>query len=74
MVARGLSPGMTDSSQNDFKEMVRSRADIVEIISGYTTLRQAGKSFKGLCPFHEERNPSFHVRGDRQTFHCFSWR
>ncbi|MET1035538.1 MAG: DNA primase [Arthrobacter sp.] len=51
---------------------VRSRTDIKEVIDGYVTLRTAGVgSFKGLCPFHDERSPSFHVRPQVGTFHCF---
>ncbi|MFB0835208.1 DNA primase [Arthrobacter halodurans] len=51
---------------------VRSRTDIKEVIDGYVTLRSAGVgSFKGLCPFHDERSPSFHVRPQVGTFHCF---
>ncbi|MGP5072022.1 DNA primase [Arthrobacter rhombi] len=51
---------------------VRSRTDIKEVVDGYVTLRSAGiGSFKGLCPFHDERSPSFHVRPQVGTFHCF---
>lgn len=51
---------------------VRSRTDIREVIEGYVTLKSAGiGSFKGLCPFHDERSPSFHVRPQMGTYHCF---
>lgn len=51
---------------------VRSRTDIREIVEGYVTLKSAGiGSFKGLCPFHDERSPSFHVRPSMGTYHCF---
>ncbi|MEE1620049.1 DNA primase [Zafaria sp. J156] len=51
---------------------VRSRTDIKEVVEGYVTLRSAGVgSFKGLCPFHDERSPSFHVRPQVGSFHCF---
>lgn len=51
---------------------VRSRTDIREIVEGYVTLKGAGiGSFKGLCPFHDERTPSFHVRPQMGTYHCF---
>jgi DNA primase len=51
--------------------LVRERADIVEIIGNYVTLRPAGGgAMKGLCPFHDEKSPSFHVRPGR-GFHCF---
>ncbi|ASN51569.1 DNA primase [Sinomonas sp. R1AF57] len=51
---------------------VRSRTDIREVAEGYVTLRSAGiGSWKGLCPFHDERTPSFHVRPQVGTYHCF---
>ncbi|WP_309080325.1 DNA primase [Zhihengliuella sp.] len=51
---------------------VRARTDLKEVVEGYVTLRSAGVgSFKGLCPFHDERSPSFHVRPQVGTFHCF---
>ncbi|GEO91765.1 DNA primase [Kocuria flava] len=51
---------------------VRSRTDIKEIVDGYVTLKSAGiGSWKGLCPFHDERTPSFHVRPQMGTYHCF---
>jgi DNA primase len=52
-------------------EEIRNRCDIVDIISGYVHLRPAGKGFKGLCPFHEEKTPSFMVSPEKQLFHCF---
>lgn len=51
---------------------VRQRTDIKEVIDGYVTLKSAGVgSYKGLCPFHDERSPSFHVRPQVGTYHCF---
>lgn len=51
---------------------VRSRTDLKEVIDSYVTLKSAGiGSFKGLCPFHDERSPSFHVRPQMGYFHCF---
>ncbi|HKU11378.1 MAG TPA: DNA primase [Sinomonas sp.] len=51
---------------------VRSRTDIREVVEGYVTLKGAGiGSWKGLCPFHDERTPSFHVRPQVGTYHCF---
>jgi len=52
-------------------EEIRSRVDIVALISEYVKLRKAGKSYVGLCPFHEERTPSFSVDPDKQLFYCF---
>jgi DNA primase len=56
---------------SDLLEEIRNRCDIVDIISGYVHLKQAGKGFKGLCPFHEEKTPSFMVSPEKQLFHCF---
>lgn len=50
---------------------VRDSADIVDIISGITPLKPAGRSFKGLCPFHREKTPSFHVDRSKAVFYCF---
>ncbi|MDP8219177.1 MAG: DNA primase [Candidatus Theseobacter exili] len=57
-------------SQNSIDE-VRLRTDIVEIISETVPLKNAGRNFKGLCPFHSEKTPSFVVSPDKQIFHCF---
>jgi DNA primase len=56
---------------NNFSETVRNSADIVKVISEYVSLKAAGSSFKGLCPFHSEKTPSFTVHRDKQFFHCF---
>jgi len=50
---------------------VIDRCDIVEIISAHVLLKQAGRNFKGNCPFHNEKTPSFVVNPDKQIFHCF---
>ncbi len=50
---------------------IRTRISIVEIISIYVSLRKAGKNYTGLCPFHEEKTPSFSVNDERGFFHCF---
>jgi DNA primase len=52
-------------------EQVRTQTDIVQLIGGYVPLKKAGRYYKGLCPFHSERTPSFHVNQERQTYHCF---
>jgi DNA primase len=52
-------------------EQVRDRTDVVEIVGQYVDLKRAGTNYKGLCPFHQERTPSFIVSPERQTFHCF---
>lgn len=50
---------------------VRERTNIVEIVGQYVQLKKSGKNYMGLCPFHEERSPSFSVAEDKQIFHCF---
>jgi DNA primase len=52
-------------------EQVAAANDIVEVIGSYFPLKRAGANFKALCPFHQEKTPSFHVSPQRQTFHCF---
>lgn len=58
---------------NDFREQVRSRTDIVALIGETVTLKSlgGGREFLGLCPFHDDHNPSMHVYPDRQTFRCW---
>jgi len=50
---------------------IRSRADIVQVIGQTVQLRKAGRNWKGLCPFHGEKTPSFNVQPDKGRFHCF---
>jgi len=52
-------------------EEIRSKADMVNIISEYVPLRKRGKNYLGLCPFHSEKAPSFTVSPEKQLFHCF---
>ena len=52
-------------------EQIAAANDIVEVIGTYFPLKRAGASFKALCPFHQEKTPSFTVSSQRQTFHCF---
>ncbi|MCJ7789934.1 MAG: CHC2 zinc finger domain-containing protein, partial [Candidatus Atribacteria bacterium] len=56
---------------SDLLEEIRNHCDIVNIISEYVHLKPAGKGFRGLCPFHEEKTPSFMVSPEKQLFHCF---
>lgn len=50
---------------------VRQNSDIVDIISQYVRLKRSGRNFFGLCPFHNEKSPSFSVSPEKQIFHCF---
>ncbi len=52
-------------------ERVRAQVDIVQLISEYLTLKKAGSNFRALCPFHQEKTPSFNVNPAKQIFHCF---
>ncbi len=52
-------------------DRVRDQTDIVELIGSYLPLRRVGRNYRGLCPFHAERSPSFYVSPDRQSYHCF---
>ena len=56
---------------DDIIEEVRGRSDIVDVISGYVRLTRKGSSYFGLCPFHNEKSPSFSVSGSKQMFYCF---
>ncbi len=56
---------------SDIVEQIKSNIDIVDVISSYVPLKKAGSNYKGLCPFHGEKTPSFNVSQDKQFYHCF---
>ena len=56
---------------DELLEEIRSRNDIIDVISQYVVLKRSGRNYFGLCPFHKEKSPSFSVSPDKQIFHCF---
>ncbi len=56
---------------NSIKEDIRLRLEITTIVERYVTLKRSGANFKGLCPFHKEKSPSFIVSPDKGIYHCF---
>ncbi|MEM9702037.1 MAG: DNA primase, partial [Planctomycetota bacterium] len=71
---RGFAGGSTQVGDDDFKEQVRVRSDIAQVIGESISLKslRGGAELVGLCPFHDDRNPSMKVYPDRQTFRCWS--
>ncbi len=59
------------SISNQLIDTIRERSDLVSIVSEHLSLKKTGQNFTGLCPFHEEKTPSFSVNPIRQFFHCF---
>ncbi len=62
---------MMNRFDDQVKEEIRARADIASVIGRYVNLKGSGGSLKGLCPFHKEKTPSFHVNAAKGFFHCF---
>ena len=56
---------------DELKEEIRSRNRLEDVVGTYVTLKRSGKSLAGLCPFHNERTPSFSVSPDKQLYYCF---
>jgi DNA primase len=52
-------------------ERIKAASDIVEVVSEHVQMRQAGRNWLGLCPFHNEKTPSFNVQPELQIYHCF---
>ncbi|MBR1616586.1 hypothetical protein IJ670_00390 [bacterium] len=62
---------MAEVTYQQAVEQIKNTLDIVDVISQYVVLRKKGKSYHGLCPFHNEKTPSFVVTPDKQIFKCF---
>lgn len=60
-----------NSKLKDFTQKVKNALDIVDVIGEYITLKKAGVNYKGICPFHNDHNPSMVVSKAKQTYHCF---
>ncbi|MHB8331083.1 MAG: CHC2 zinc finger domain-containing protein, partial [Candidatus Dormibacteria bacterium] len=56
-------------SPNDVEE-IKSRLNLVEVVGSYLRLQRAGREYRGLCPFHSERTPSFYVNQEKQLWNC----
>ena len=54
----------------DIKEEIRRRVDLVELVGSHVTLKKAGRSYRGLCPFHQEKTPSFNVDPEKGLWFC----
>ncbi|MDN5345215.1 MAG: primase [Clostridia bacterium] len=62
---------LTTAFSQEVIDEVKDRVDIVDIIGGYVRLKKSGRNYVGLCPFHNEKTPSFTVSPDKQVFYCF---
>lgn len=71
MRAGPLPPRAMPHAPSDTKERVKAATDIVEVVSEHVQLRQQGRRWLGLCPFHNENTPSFNVNPELQVYHCF---
>ena len=55
----------------DVKEQIKNSLSIVDVVGRYVSLNPAGKNYKGLCPFHTEKTPSFFVMPEKESYTCF---
>jgi len=62
---------VSSADRFDAVEAVRAAADLHEVVSGYVALKKSGARWRGLCPFHQEKTPSFYVDSDKQLYYCF---
>ena len=74
IIVLGASVLTAPAFNSDFRELVRAQTDIVRLIGDFVALspRRGGREFVGLCPFHEDHNPSFTVNPERQTYRCWA--
>ncbi len=63
---------MNNLSFNSAIQEIKGRLSIVETVESFVSLKKAGRNYKGLCPFHDDKNPSMHVNEEKGLFHCFS--
>ncbi len=72
MSGAGLRAQGATRASDDWVERVRAASEIAEVIGQSVSLKRVGRNWMGLCPFHQERTPSFSVNAERQFYHCFS--
>jgi len=63
---------MVNFNNDDLVKEIKRRLSITDLIEGYTSIKKSGKGYVGLCPFHDDHNPSMHVDDEKGLFHCFS--